>query len=104
MKSTFSNVCISLLLYGAIASTVEPVVAAPFAHRGAFNNSAVANPFAHRGAFNNSEVARRAAARSTAARMATVRANNSAPTPAEQLANEARANASSANMMGTGTP
>jgi hypothetical protein len=89
MKSTFHNICISLLLCGAITVTVETAVAAPFAHRGAFNNSAVA---------------RRAAASSTAARMATVRANNSAPTPAEQLSNEARANASSATMMGMGTP
>jgi len=89
MKSTFSNVCISLLLYGAIAATVEPVAAATFAHRGAFNNSGVA---------------RRAAASSTAARMATVRANNSAPTPAEQLTNEARSNSSSASMTGTSTP
>ena len=89
MKSAFSNVCISLLLYAANAITVEPAAAAPFVHRGAFNNSAVA---------------RRAAAGSTAARMATVRANNSAPTPAERLSNESRANASSAIMMGTGTP
>jgi hypothetical protein len=94
MKSAFSNVSLSLLLCGAIVTAVSTVAVEPVA----------AAQFAPRGAFNNAAVARRAAARSTASMLATVRANNSAPTTAEQLANQARANAYSALISGAGSP
>jgi hypothetical protein len=79
MKHTLGNVWISLLLYGAIAATVavQPAAAASFAPRGAFNNVAAA---------------RHSAAASTASMLAASRANNAAPTPAEQLLNQSHAN------------
>jgi hypothetical protein len=79
MKHTFSNAWISLLVYGAIAAAlaVEPAAAASFARRGAFNNVAAA---------------RRAADASTASMLAASRANNAAPTPAQQLLNQSHAN------------
>jgi hypothetical protein len=79
MKHTFSNAWISLL--GAIAAilAVEPAAAASFAPRGAFNNVAA--------------IRRAATASSTASMLAASRANNAAPTPAQQLLNQSHANA-----------
>jgi hypothetical protein len=94
MKSAFSNVSFSLLLYGANVTAVSTVAVEPVA----------AAHFAPRGTFNNAAVATRAAARSTASMLATERANSSAPTPAERILNQSHVNANSGLISGAGSP